>query len=402
MSDKSQHYTPASEVDRGRVDGNRIVFPPWRGDADLSGGQPPSPLPPEKRIGFAVVGLGRLSLQQIIPALATCGKARLAALVSGSPVKLALTARQYGIPDQNCHDYENFDRLVDNRDVDVVYIVLPNAMHREFTERAARAGKHVLCEKPMATSVADAEAMIAACAAARVKLMIAYRIQYQPHNRHMLSLVRNGRYGRLVSLQSVNVQTVAENGADQWRHKRAMSGGGSLPDIGLYCLNTARFLTGEEPYEVSAQQFSPEGDPRYAEVEETMSFTMRLPSGTLVQSLTSYGAREDKYYRLNFERATVELRHAYDYKGQRLFVSRKDGTMTEETEIVIAAKDQFAAEMEHMATCILEGRQPNTPGEEGLQDQKLMEAIYDAARTGQPLALPLLEGRDLFRSPPST
>ena len=172
-------------------------------------------------------------------------------------------------------------------------------MHREYVERAAAAVKHVLCEMPMATSSVDARAMVAACDKAAVKLMIAYRIQYETYNRRLMSFVREKTFGRLVGMSAVNVQSAGQNGAQQWRHKRAMSGGGSLPDIGLYCLNTARALTGEEPSEVFAWTYAPPGDPRFAEVEQTVSFQLRFPSNFIAHCFASYGARDDKHQRLN-------------------------------------------------------------------------------------------------------
>lgn len=261
----AQGYTPPTKVDTGSVEGGKVRFENWRAPADTPSGPPPAPLPPSERVGFAIVGLGRLSLEELLPAFSECKKAKPVALVSGTPDKLKVVARQYGIKESACYDYAGFDRIRDNPEIKAVYIVLPNAMHREFVERAAAAGKHVLCEKPMANSSADARAMVAACEKAAVKLMIAYRIQYETYNRRLAKFVREKTFGRLVGMSATNVQTVAENGAEQWRHKRAMAGGGSLPDIGLYCLNTARFLTGAEPVEVFAWSISPPNDPRFAE-----------------------------------------------------------------------------------------------------------------------------------------
>jgi predicted dehydrogenase len=376
-----------SPVDTGAVQNGKVVFPPWRGDADKPSAPPPAPLPPDKRVGFAIVGLGRLSLEEILPAFGECGQARPVALVSGSPEKMATVARQYGIAADACYSYEEFDRLRDNPSVQVVYVVLPNAMHREYVERAAAAGKHVLCEKPMAVSSAEAQAMIAACRKARVKLMIAYRIQYQAHHLRVRQLVRDKTFGRLVAFSAGNVQTVHATAAQQWRHKRALAGGGALPDIGLYCLNTARFVSGQEPTEVYAQIYSPPGDPRYADVEETVAFMLRFRSGLVANCTASYGAREDKWQRLQMETATVEMPNAYDYEGQRLLVGRRQGADKVQDEVILSSKNQFAAEIDHMAECVLGDQVPRTPGEEGLRDQVLMEAIYRSASSGQAVKL---------------
>jgi predicted dehydrogenase len=251
----------------------------------------------------------------------------------------------------------------------------------------------------MANTAAEAEAMIAACKTAGVHLMVAYRIQYEAYNRRLMKMVRAGQYGRLVGFHGVNVQTVAADGAQQWRHKKAMAGGGALPDIGLYCLNTARFLTGEEPTEVFGSIYSPPGDPRYAEVEETVAFTLRFPSNLIANCFTSYGARDDKYQRLNFATATADMPNAYKYEGQQLMLTTRQDDATSQNQLVLAPNNQFAAEIDHFADCILTGRRPYTPGEEGLQDHRLMEAIYESARTGRPVTLPPMEGKDLFRGP---
>ena len=398
----AQRLPPPSAVDTGRVEGGKVTFPEWRGEADPRSAPPPAPLPPERRVGFAVVALGRLTLEELLPAFAECRSAKLVALVSGSPDKLRTVAAQYGIAPDQCYDYAGFDRLRDNPAVQAVYIVLPNGMHREYVERAARAGKHVLCEKPMANSSAEARSMIAACAKANVKLMIAYRIQYEPYNQRARRFVQEGTFGRLVGATMTNTQTVAPDGAQQWRHKKALAGGGTLPDIGLYLVNTARFLTGQEPVEVFARQYSPPGDPRYAEVEETVAFTMRFPSEFMAQCLTSYGARDDKAQVLNFARATVQMPSAYRYTGQQMYVAQNVGGMDERQQINIPPRNQFAAEIDHMADCIIADRRPRTPGEEGLQDHVVMEAIYESARTGRPVALKRYDGIDVFRGPMPT
>jgi len=399
---RAESYPPPTEIDTGIVEDGKVTFPEWRGPDETPSGNPSAPLPPEERIGFAVVALGRLSLEEILPAFAKTKKSKLVALVSGTPEKLSTVAKQYGISPNACYDYEGLDAIKDNPDIKAVYVVLPNSMHREYVERAAKAGKHILCEKPMSVSSADGREMVKVCDEHNVKLMIAYRIQYEANNLFLAEKVRSQAYGRLVGMSAINVQTVAANGAEQWRHKKALAGGGSLPDIGLYCLNTARFLTGEEPVEVMATQYSPPDDPRYAEVEETVSFTLRFPSNFIANCLTSYGARDDKHQRLNFEKATVDMANAYKYEGQSLTVTELDGVRSVQKKVEIAPNNQFAAEIDHMATCIIENRKPRTPGEEGVQDHVLMEAIYQSARTGAPVRLDSPPRLDAFRGPPAS
>lgn len=376
-----------SDVDTGHVVGDGVVFPAWRGEADKPSSPPPAPWPHERRVGFAVVGLGRLTLEEILPAFRACLHARVVALVSGTPHKLETVAHQYGVPPSACYDYASFDRVIDDPAIEAVYIVLPNAMHHEFVLRAARAGKHVLCEKPMANTVEEAQDMVAACERAAVKLMIAYRCQYEAHHLEARRFVREGTFGKLKGLTAVNTQTVAKDGQRQWRHKLAMAGGGVLPDIGLYCLNAARFLAGEEPCEVFAQSVTPAGDPRFAEVEETVSFMLRFPSGFIANAFSSYGAREDKAQRLSFERATVDMPNAYAYTGQQLVIGERCGDDSQQRAVQRALKSQFAAEIDHMALCVREDRTPHTPGEEGVRDQKIMAAIYASAQSHRPIKL---------------
>ena len=264
----------APAVLRGTVKAGQVSLPPLDAPSDVSA-KAPNPDPHARRLGIAVVGLGRLALTQILPGFAESRHVRVTALVSGEPDKARIVADQYNVPATGLYDYKTFDTIKNNPDVDIVYIVLPNAMHAEFTVRAAAAGKHVLCEKPMATNVADAQRMVDACRQAGRKLMIAYRCQYLPEFRALVGLVRNRTHGKLRLIETSNGQNQADNG--QWRHNRAMAGGGSLPDVGLYCLNTARFITGEEPIEITARTFQPKDDPRFAEVEGPVQLHAALP-----------------------------------------------------------------------------------------------------------------------------
>ncbi len=386
-----------STIDVGRVENGRVVFPNWRGEQDPPSPPPAAPLPPGERVGFAIVGLGRLSLEEILPAFGESKRARPVALVSGTPEKARAVAAQHGIPPTAIYDYGSFDRIAENPDVKAVYIVLPNAMHHEFALRAARAGKHVLCEKPMAMSSVEAREMTAACRAAGVKLMVAYRIQYEPHNREAIRLIRSGELGAVKFLDAINTQMQGD--PDQWRMKKAMAGGGALPDIGLYCLNTTRAYLGEEPIEVFARLWSTAGDPRFREVEENVGFMLRFPSGVTANCFTGYGAHDGKPMRVHLEKAWIDIENAFAYRGQVMRIGRRSGGRSATDQPEIAAKNQFALEMDHFADCIASGRQPHTPGEEGVQDHLVMEAIYESARTGLPVGLPLIEGRDASRGP---
>jgi predicted dehydrogenase len=357
----------------------------------------PTPLAPGKRVGYAVVGLGHLTLNQILPALSTSKKSKLVALVSGSPEKMKKVAEQYGVKPESCYSYETYDKIRDNKEVDVIYIVLPNGMHAEYTIRGAQAGKHILCEKPMANTAAECQAMIDACKKANRKLMIAYRIQYEPNNRKVRDMVQSSQYGTVKSITATNGQN--SDNPKHWRFNKALAGGGSLPDVGLYCLNTIRYVLGEEPSEVSAYIHSTPNDPRFKEVEEQVNWLMKFPSGVLANCSCSYGHHDNKNYTVNADTGWIRMDPAFPYKGLKLETSQADGKDNMLTQHNIGEKDHFMSEMDHFSECVLDNKAPFTPGEEGLQDQKIMEAIYQSARDGNPVKLAVINKKDAFRGP---
>lgn len=379
-----------------------ITLPKLFAPSERESERMPTPRPPEKRVGFALVGLGRLSLDQLLPAFGATQRCRVAALVSGDADKARTVAAQYGVPATSVYDYKTFDRIRDDRGVDVVYVVLPNSLHAEYTIRAAAAGKHVLCEKPMANSVAECQSMVEACRRANKKLMVAYRMQYEPFNRDAIQRARSGVLGRLKAFVAFNTQNQGD--PRQWRLKKALAGGGALPDVGIYCLNAARYLCGEEPIEVSALIHSTPNDPRFAEVEEQVDFTLRFPSGMTASCMTSYGAHSGKNYRLLGTDACLELDQAFAYHGQKMRMGRKLERSDQESVETpqIEAKNQFALEMDHFAACIEQNKRPHTPGEEGLQDMKIITALYQAGRSGSRITLPLVSTADAFRGPAPT
>ncbi len=340
---------------------------------------------PDLRVGFAIVGIGHLSINQILPAFARTKLCKPVALVSGSPEKAQKIAAQYGIKQSSLYSYNNFEQLAQNPEVKVIYIVLPNSMHAEYTLRAAKIGKHVLSEKPMATSVADCEKMIAVCRAANVKLMIAYRQQYEPMNREIVKMIRAGKLGPLRSY----LATLTQNQADptQWRLHKALAGGGCLPDVGIYCLNASRFWSGEEPEEVFGQTVQPKNDPRFPEVEAVCNFTLRFPSGLVASCNSGYAAHRSSFARMEGAESWIQLSPSFGYNGLKLQYNKLlDGHVTD-LQPAIPEQDQFALEMDHMASCVLTNRQPHTPGEEGMQDIRIIEAIYESARTNRPVKL---------------
>ena len=378
----------------------KIELPPVEqpGGAD----QPiPNPDPVGRRLGVAVVGIGHLSLEQILPGFGQARHVKLAALVSGDPAKARTVAAQYGVPDTHVYDYAGFDRLRDNADVDIVYIVLPNAMHAEYTVRAAQAGKHVLCEKPMATSVADAEHMVASCKAAGRKLMIAYRMQYNPFHRFLIGAVRDKSYGNLRAIFAANGQNQVKS-PPQWRHDLRMAGGGSLVDVGIYCFNAARYITGEEPVAVQASLTRPTDDPRFKQVEDVCNFTLRFPSGVVAQMQSGYSHHETRLLHVMTENATISMDPAFAYQGLRMTVARKDGNSASTDARRFPERNQFATEMDAFAEAIRANKEPLTPGEEGTQDMRVIAAIYQAAEGGGTVKLPEVKGLDTTRGPAPT
>jgi len=339
------------------------------------------PDPPGKKLGWAIVGLGSLSINQILPAFAKCEKSKVVALVSGHPDKANKLALRYGVNPKNIYNYQGYDTIKDNPEVDIIYIVLPNGMHAEYTIRGFQAGKHVLSEKPMANTPADCQQMIDAGRKANRKLMVAYRCRYEPYNLEAIRMARQQELGPtkvIIADHGFNI-----GGPTQWRLNKALAGGGSLMDIGIYSLNASRYLTGEEPTEINALMYSTPGDVRFKEVEETINFQLRFPSGILSNCTSSYGYSGQNRYRVVTTKGWFELEPATIYSGLRMHVHHDN--ITEERFLPV--RDHFALEMDHMSSCVMENKDPLTPGEEGLRDLTIMMGIYEAARSGKTVKL---------------
>ncbi|HEV7785076.1 MAG TPA: Gfo/Idh/MocA family oxidoreductase [Thermoanaerobaculia bacterium] len=375
----------------------KIELPPLSAPTEQKESGPPNPLPPDQRVGYAIVGLGHLALDEVLPAFVQCKRSRVTALVSGHPEKAAAVARQYGIDPRNLYNYQNYDELRNNSAVQVVYVILPNSMHAEYTIRGAKAGKHVLCEKPMATSSRDCQQMIDASKAAGRRLMIGYRMQYEPYNREIIRRARARELGDLRLFTADNGQNQGD--PSQWRLKRALAGGGPLMDLGIYCLNAARYVSGEEPVEVFARTWTTPGDPRFKEVEESMVFELRFPSGLLASCTCSYGTHRRQQYTVAGALGWAELNPSFPYRGQHLRVARADSKREEVTEVRLDQPNQFAREIDHLSQCVTENRTPHTPGEEGLADLRIMEQLYASAQAGHSIALPPSSGLDVTRGP---
>ncbi len=328
-----------------------------------------------RKLGWCIVGLGRISMGHFMPGLPLSKTGRITALVSGHRDKAEKQAAMYNVPSPSIYDYDSYDEIRSNKDIDAVYIALPNSMHAEYTIRAARAGKHVLCEKPMATSISDCRAMINACRRAGVKLMIAYRCQYQPLHLKAIQLIRSGAIGQVQAIESAFGFNIKPG---EWRLNRKMAGGGPLMDVGIYALNACRYLTGEEPADIKANSSVIDRDGRFNEVEENDGWTMQFPSGILASCNTTYGGDMQGYFRVHGSQGVIEMDPAFIYEGLHLRARTRDGQIIDEPD---EQHDplQFTAEADSFADCIWNNREPKTDGEEGLRDISLISQIYQAA-----------------------
>ncbi|MES2178248.1 MAG: Gfo/Idh/MocA family oxidoreductase [Gemmatimonadota bacterium] len=330
-----------------------------------------------KPLGVALVGLGSLSTNQIAPALQKTKNCRLAGIVTGTPAKAAKWKAAYNIPDKSIYDYKTMSRMADNPDIDIVYVVTPNALHADHSIAAARAGKHVLCEKPMEISVQRCNEMIAASKKAGKQLAIGYRCQFEPHHLEAMRLVKAKQFGDLRLIDAAFGFSIGD--PTQWRLNKTLSGGGPLMDVGIYALQSARMLTGEEPVKVSA--IATKTDPvKFKTVEETMTFELTFPSGVLAHCATTYKINGLNRFTAIGDRGALGMEPAYNYNGNRGW--RSDGQPLKFDEI-----DVFAAEMDDFARCIRSNVRSKVSGEEGLRDVRLLMAIYEAARTGRAVSV---------------
>lgn len=337
----------------------------------------------KRRIRYAVAGLGHIAQSAVLPAFAHArGSSELAALVSSSPEKLERLGRRYGVDAR--FGYDRFEEGLREAGIDAVYIALPNDLHREFTERAASAGVHVLCEKPMAVTEDDALAMIRATEASRVRLMVAYRLHFEEANLSAIEIARSGKIGDLRLFSSTFTMNVRPGNI---RTRRAR-GGGPGWDIGIYCVNAARYLFGAEPLEVCAIADAG-SDERFHEVEENLSAVLRFPEGRVAAFACGFGASDVSEYRLTGARGDLRLDPAYEYAGPRKSRLTVGGKTRERT---FPARDQFAPLLDHFSRSVLEDRDPEPGGLEGLADVRILETIYRSARTGTALPVAPVPG----------
>jgi predicted dehydrogenase len=336
-----------------------------------------------RKIGYAVVGLGHIAQTAVLPAFAHAKNSRLVALISDDEEKREKLSRKYRC---DAYSYEQYEECLRRDDVDAVYIALPNTMHAEYTVRAAQAGAHVLCEKPMATSESDCRRMMVACDDAGVRLMIAYRLHFEPANLEAVKLVTSGRLGEARFFSSdFSYQVKPDNIRTQ-----AETGGGVLWDIGIYCINAARYLFRAEPIEVTgfaAQDADRRFDPG---VEPGMSCLLRFGGEQLATFNVSFQAAPTATYRLVGTRGDVCLDAAYEYQGEReLVVTIEDKSRTR----TFPKTDQFGPELVYFSDCIVRDVEPEPSGEEGLADVRVIEALLRSAHDDHPVRLPPFKRR---------
>lgn len=351
--------------------------------ATLPSAPPPAPRPGS--VGFAIIGLGDYALKQIMPRFAQSERAHIAALVSGNPDKLRQVGEAYGVPPEARYSYEGFAQIAANPAVEAVYIILPTGLHADWAERAFAAGKHVLCEKPMALSAAECERMIAAGRRANRKLMIGYRCHFEPFNRRAMELTGQRALGDLRLIRTEHSYRLGTaTPATNWRISRALAGGGPLEDYGLYGLQAALYLSGEMPDRISAAAWRPAGDPRFAEVFAHVAAQAHFPSGAVAQIVTSYDSAGINMVEARGTTAALRMEPATGYGGNTLVVD--DGCAQRALEPG-DPEVQFARMLDHLAAAVREGTPIITPGEMGLRDLRLIEAIYASAESGRTVDL---------------
>lgn len=332
---------------------------------------------PERRVvrkdklGVALVGLGKYSSTQLAPALLETHNCYLAGIVTGTPAKAEAWKKQYEIPEKNIYNYENFDEIAKNKDIDVVYIVLPNSMHAEYTIRAAKAGKHIICEKPMATTVEDAQRMIDACKENNVLLAVGYRLHYEPFHLRVMRIGQDKVFGKVKRIEARNSSDHTKGSPDEWRLKKDLAGGGPLMDLGIYCVQGAIYTLGKNPVSVTARFGEVTNSKFFSEVEESISWTMEFPEGVIAECNSSY-AVEENLLSGTAETGWWEVSPAYAYEGKAGKTSQ--GKM--DLPNIFEQVKQLEAQVEGF----MFNRPPETSGEMGLRDVRILMSIYESAR----------------------
>ncbi len=328
-----------------------------------------------KKLGIALVGLGAYATGQLGPALLETNNCQLKGIVTGSPSKIPAWKAKYKLPDTHIYSYDNFDQIKDNPDIDVIYIVLPNSMHAEYTIRAFATGKHVICEKPMAITVADCDRMIEASKKANKSLSIGYRLHFEPYNLEMARLGTSKHYGTINHISGGFGFKAAPN---QWRLQKKIAGGGPLMDLGIYAVQGMCYTTGMEPIAVTAKEGKKTDLSRFSEVEQSLSWQFEFPDGLIGKGYASYDDNMN-FLKAEAERGVFELTTAYNYNG--LSGKTPQGIMH------FPQVNQQAKQMDAIAQSIMNNQPSIVTGEMGRRDVIYLQAIYEAMHSGKRIEL---------------
>lgn len=330
------------------------------------------PASSDKKLGIALVGLGSYSTYQLAPALQDTQQCYLAGIVTGTPNKKQIWKEKYAIPEKNCYGYENFDSIKNNPDIDIVYVVLPNSMHADFCIRAAKAGKHVICEKPMAMNVEECDAILAACKKAKVKLGMGYRLHSEPYTQEVKRLVKEKTFGEV---RYVNAEAAYYSGGNpnQWRLNKALSGGGALVNMGVYSIQSLIYGTGENPIAVCAQEYSTRPE-YFKDTDETITAQFKFKSGAVGHMMTSHNINANKLH-VNCSNGWFALEPANNY-------GPLGGTMSNGTKFNFPHESQQKLQMDDFAKHVLYDTPNLAPGEMGRRDMVIVEAIYQSIAKG--------------------
>lgn len=322
----------------------------------------------------AIMGLGSYGTR-VAEAMQSCKRAKLVGVISGTPSKIKAWQAKYNIPEKNCYNYQNYDEIKNNPDIDAVYVITPNALHHEGVLRVAAAGKHAICEKPLAINVRQGQEMVDACRQANVKLLVGYRMHFEANTLEIIEMRKKGEFGKIQFFQGLSGFRIGD--PTQWRLNRELAGGGAMMDIGIYSINGARYMTGEEPVWVTAQETKTDPVKFKEGVDETIQFQLGFPSGAVASCLSTYSMNHLDRFFLNGEKGFAELHPSTGYGPIR--------GRTHQGELTNPHITHQTVQMDAMAGIILEGEQPVVPvnGEEGVKDLAIIEAIYEACRTGK-------------------
>jgi predicted dehydrogenase len=326
----------------------------------------------------ALMGLGGYC-DRVAKAIQACPRVKITGLISGTPAKLAAWGTKYQVPESSRYSYETVDQIKANQEIDAVYITTPNALHKDNVIQIARAGKHVIVEKPMALNAKEGKEMVDYCKTAGVQLLVGYRMHLEPKTLEVVRKRREGEFGKILFFQGLSGFVIGD--PKQWRLNKALAGGGSMMDIGIYSVNGARYMIGEEPIWVTAQETKTDFDKFKEGVDETIQFQMGFPSGAIASCLSTYALNNLDRFFLDGTKGFAELKPATGYGP---IMAR-----THQGEIEFPHVMHQTVQMDEMAKFILDGKQPIIPmnGEEGLQDLRIVDAIYKAVKTGKKVTI---------------